>query len=79
MNIIIYSTVFLRSNIIVREEGTNVDGVQNQSPPVDEPTITSIGAYPAAPSKHPNGYVIGEVRNGMPFTITLNEKRATIK
>ena len=64
----------LRSNIIVSEEGINVDGVQNQSPPLDEPTIASIGASLAPPLKHPNGYVRGEMSNGMPFTITLNEK-----
>ena len=74
MNIIIYSTIFVRSNIIVLEEGNNVDGVENQSPPLDEPTIASIGASLAPPSKHPNGYARGEVRNDMPFTITLNEK-----
>ena len=61
------------SNIIVFEEGINFDGVQNQSPPLDEPTIASIGASLAPPLKHPNGYVRGEVSNGMQFTITLNE------
>ena len=74
MNIIIYSTILLKSNIIVSEEGINVDGVQNQSPPLDEPTIASIGASLTPPLKHANGYVRGEVSNGMPFTITLNEK-----
>ena len=56
MNIIIYSTILLRSNIIVSEEGINVDGVQNQSPPLDEPTIASIGASLTPPLKHQNGY-----------------------
>lgn len=66
--------MFLRSNTIVPEEGTNVDGVQNQSPPVDEPVIESIGASLAHPLKHPSEYVRAEATNGMPFTITLNEK-----
>ena len=48
--------------------------MQNQYPPIDEPTIASIGTSLAPPLKHPNGYVRGEVSNGMPFTITLNEK-----
>ena len=62
------------SNIIVFEEGINFDGVQNQSRPLDEPTIAYIGASLAPPLKHPNGYVRGEVSNGMPFTIIVNEK-----
>ena len=62
------------SNIIVPEEGTNGDGVKNQSPPLDEPSIASIGASLAPPLKHPNRYVRREVSNVMPFTITLNEK-----
>ena len=48
--------------------------MENQSPPLDEPTIASIGASLAPPLKHPNGYVRGEVSNGIPFTFTLNEK-----
>ena len=59
MNIIIYSTILLRSNIIVSKEGINVHGVQNQSLPLDEPTIASIDASLTPPLKHPNGYVIG--------------------
>ena len=66
------------SNIIVPEEGTNVDGVQNQSPPLDELAIASIGASLAPPLKHPNGYVRGEVSNDMQFTSTLNEKRQVL-
>ena len=46
MNIIIYSTIFLMSNIIVPEEGTN---------------IASIGTSLAPPLKHPTWYVKGEV------------------
>ena len=79
MNIIIYSSILLRSNIIVSEEGINVDGVENQSPSLDEQTIASIGASLAPPLKHPNGYVRGEVSNGMAFTITLNEKGQVLK
>ena len=60
--------------MIVPEEGNKVDGVENQSPPLDEPNIASIGASLAPPLKHPNGYVRGEMSNGMLFTITLNEK-----
>ena len=62
MNIIIDSTIFLRSNNIVSEEGINVDGVQNQYPLLHEPTIACIGASLAPPLKHPNGYVRGEER-----------------
>lgn len=63
-----------RSNINVLEEDTNTNGQQNQSPPSDEQTIPSIGASFQPLLKHPNEYVKGEATNGMPFTITLNEK-----
>ena len=63
-----------RSNINFLEEDTNTNEQQNQSPPLDEQTIPSIGASFQPLLKHPNEYVKGEATNGMPFTITLNEK-----
>ena len=63
-----------RSNINVLEEDTNTNGQQNQSPPSDEQTISSIDASFQPLLKHPNEYVKGEETNGMPFMITLNEK-----